>query len=302
MAFDELHNSIHLMEGTIFEKDRDTTFYQLFCLAATLNTGRVNDISKLNILFEEDKLLTKPMFVYLFTEAIEILDFSNQSRLIKDYKLESKKKKYLNSIRFFLDNPSEDLRFTSFEKFNPIKNIEIYTEGKTDASIISHAFRILTMNEEPYWNITAVENLIGSKAGGAQQLANRIIKLSNSIEIEFDKKKTIIAIFDNDSKGFQEFNGLPNNFKKQNEILKKADNLNIYALLLPIPEDDSFKQYHQDKQSFKFFEIEHYFSIELLKEQNMVEETSIPSVYEIKNSKTEFNEHILKIAKKEILH
>jgi hypothetical protein len=299
MAFDELHNSMHLMEGTLFERDKDTTLYQLFCIAATLNTGRVNDMTKLNTLFEEDKLLTKPMFVYLFNEAIEMLEYSNQSRLRKDYKLDSKKKKYLNSIRFFLDNPSEDLRHTTFEKLNPIKDVELFTEGRTDASIISHAFRVLTMNEEPYWSITAVENIHGAKAGGAQQLAERLKKLSEQIETEFDKKKIIIGIFDNDSKGFQEFNGLPNTFVKQNEILKKVDGLNLFALLLPIPEGNEFKAYHQDKQVFKFFEIEHYFPLELLKEQNMVSETSIPEVFEVKDSKTDFNDHILKIGKKD---
>lgn len=298
LAFDDLHNSIKELEGTVFERDKITRLYQLFCIAATLNTGRVNDTSKLDILFDEDKLLTIPLFVYLFDEAIDVLEYSNEAKLRRDYKLESKKKKYTRSIRFYLEHPSEELRHTTFEKLNPIKNVELYTEGKTDASIISHAFRVLTMGEEPYWSITAIENIQGAKAGGAQQLATRLKVLAEQIESDLDKKKTVIGIFDNDSKGFQEFNGLPRSFKAVNNILKKVDGMNVFAMLLPIPEEECFQVYHQEKQAFKFFEIEHYFAKEILEEQKMITETAISGVFEITGDKSDFIEYILNLNKK----
>lgn len=300
LAFDELHSEMANLVGTQFEKDRLTRLYQLFCIAATLNTGRVKDTTKLDILFDEDKLLTIPLFVYLFDEAIDILEYGNEAQMRKNYKLASKKKKYTRSIRFLLDNPSESLRHTTFERLNPIKQVEIFTEGKTDASIISHAFRVLTMNDEPYWSITAIENILSAKAGGAEQLSAFLIRLTENLETDFDKSKTVIGIFDNDAKGYQEFNGLPKIFETSNGILKKVKDMNIYAIMLPIPEHESYNAYHQDKQTFKFFEIEHYFPLEFLKENNMVTQTSIPDVYEITGSKTDFNDIVLKDVKKEI--
>ncbi len=302
LAFDELHQTMKELKDTVFDKEKTTRLYQLFCIAATLNKGKVNDTSKLEVLFDEDSLLTIPLFVYLFDETIEVLEYANPSKLRKDYKLDSKKRRYLQSIKFYLENSAEDLRYSTFEKLVPIKKVELLTEGKTDASIISHAFRVLTMAEESYWSITGIENTHTSKAGGAQQLAANIKMLSQKIKSDFDKNKVIIGIFDNDSKGFQEFNGLPENFESVNGILKKVNGMNIYALLLPIPEGDKFKGYHQTKQVFKFFEIEHYFPIELLFEQKMVVETSIPGVFEITGDKAKFNEFILKLDEKEIFN
>ncbi|SHJ42530.1 NACHT domain-containing protein [Flavobacterium haoranii] len=299
LAFDELHSEMKNLQGTQFEKDKLTRLYQLFCIAATLNTGRVKDTTKLDILFEEEKLLTIPLFVYLFDEAIDILEYGNEAKMRKDYKLASKKKKYTRSIRFLLENPSENLRHTTFERLNPIKQVELFTEGKTDASIISHAFRVLTMNDEPYWSITAIENILSAKAGGAQQLSAFLMRLAEDLETDFDKSKTVIGIFDNDAKGYQEFNGLPKIFETTNGIVKKVKDMNIYAIMLPIPEQETYKAYHQEKQAFKFFEIEHYFPIEILQENNMVTQTSIPGVFEITGSKSDFNDKILRLGKKE---
>ncbi|MCM4172400.1 NACHT domain-containing protein [Arenibacter sp. TNZ] len=293
LAFDELHKNVQLLKGTLFESDLYTEYYKLFCIASTLNTGRVADNKKLDLLFDEDKILSIPLFVFLFNEAIELLEYSNQSKVRKDYKLESKKRKHINGIRFLLDHPSSELRHTNFERLQVPKKVEIFTEGKTDASIISHAFRVCTMNEEPYWNITAVENITTSKAGGAQQLAQHLKTLSNKIHTESDKTKIVIGIFDNDAKGYQEFNGLSGDFVKSNGIVKKHEFLNIFAILLPIPED--LLEFSQNKQVFKFFEIEHYFDKVLLREQKMISETSIVGVYEITGDKTKFNNHILNL-------
>ena len=299
IAFDELHDKTQNLKGTVFESDLITEYYKLFCIASTLNTGRIADSIKLDKLFDEDKILSIPLFVFLFSEAIELLEYTNQAQIRKDYKLENRKRKHYNAIRFLLDNKASDLRHTSFERLQPIKKVEIYTEGKTDASIISHAFRVCTMNDEPYWNITAVEDITSTKAGGAQQLAKHLDSLSKKIQTEADKNKTVIGVFDNDAKGFQEFNGgLNDNFILVNGIIKKHKTLNIYAILLPIPEDLSI--FNQEKQVFKFFEIEHYFSKEFLEEQNMIAETGIEGVYEITGEKTKFNKHILNVVNPDV--
>ncbi|MBC9798243.1 NACHT domain-containing protein [Sinomicrobium weinanense] len=300
LAFDELHDSLKQFDNTQFEKDKTTRLYQLFCIAATLNTGRVKDNSKLETLFDQDKLLTNSLFVFLFNEAIDLLELGDKSQLRREYKIDTKKRKYIHSIRFYLDHPSKTLNNTTYELLNPIKEVEIFTEGKTDASIIKHSFNVLTMGREPYWSITAIEDGEGAKAGGAHQLTKYLTRLANNIKTDFDKKKTIIGIFDNDEKGYSEFNGLPDNFKMVNGILKKVEGLNIYAMLLPIPDSQNYEPYHQEKQAFKFFEIEHYFPLNFLQDNNMVKETSIPSVYEIIGDKSNFKDKVIKSNKPEL--
>src|SRR5690606_36634518 len=100
--------------------------------------------------------------------------------------------------------------------------------------------------------------------------------------------KTIIGIFDNDSAGFQEFNGLRNeNYDVvKKEVVKKHNSMNIYAIVLPVPEHLS--KYNQQKQEFKFFEIEHYYSEDLLKENDMSKQLEIEGLYEIVGDKAKF--------------
>lgn len=77
-------------------------------------------------------------------------------------------------------------------------------------------------------------------------------------------------------------------------ILKHKDQ-NIYALKIPIPPNDEFTPYHQDKQEFRFFELEHLFPLEILQSYNMVQDTSIPGIYEIKSNKKSFAKELLQI-------
>ena len=237
LAYEDLQLKLDSVKGTAFESDKTTREYQLFCIASTLYTGRNEDSSKLESLFDRDKILLNPLFVFLFENSIRILEYSNEKKLREDYKIKSKIKKYISSIRFYLDTPSEDLRFTTFETLSPIKEVELYTEGKSDAKIIDHAFRVLTHNKEPYWSVTGMDN-VTSKGGGANQLAKYLEELSDKIKIASDNNKIVIGVFDNDAKGYQEFNGLKSNFELINGIVKKDKTKNVYAILLPIPDGE----------------------------------------------------------------
>lgn len=287
LAFEDLYEEIRKLDSTIFSADRKTRLYQLFCIASTLDSGRNADATRLTQLFDEKGILNDPFFVILFEEGSKVLELANGQRLRDENKTSSKRKKYAHAIRFYIDNTAEDLRFTNFEQLQPLKSVEIITEGKTDAMIINHAFSVLTEGKSPYWNITAVEKLNGG--GGANSLRKYIENLTEKDWTDEDKKKTVIGVFDNDSKGYQEFNGIQEKYLKDvNACHKKHDRLNLHAIRLPIPPDEIYESYIQDKQQFKFFAIECYFPNDFLVSHNVVKETSIPGVFEVIGNKSEF--------------
>jgi len=294
LAFEDIHMELAEVKSSQFKSDSTTLLYKLFCIAATLDTGRNAEPEKLEVLFNEDNLLTIPLFVLLFDAGLEVLETENRKVLKENFKLKSRIKKYIKGIKFYLDTSSENLRFTSLDAISPSKNVELFTEGKSDALIINHAFSILTKNKESTWKVSSCETSLKSKSGGANHLAKLLINLSKKIEIDHDLEKTVIGIFDNDAKGCQEFNGLKEDFIFIDKRTRKHNKLNIYAIKLPIPPDEEYNAYYQDKQSFRFFEIEHYFPLSFLKEKDMVTATSIPDIFEIKDKKANFADKVIK--------
>lgn len=288
LAYVTLYEKLQQVTGTVFDHDKIVLLYQLFCIASTLDSGRNADSQRLEQLFDEHGLLNNPFFVLLFEESSKILELTNEKKLKEDHKTRKKLQKYIKGIRFYLESSSEDLRFTTFDILKPIKKVELFTEGKTDAIIISRAFELLTDYKEPYWNISSIDRVIRD-SGGANELRRHLENLARNIQTEEDSKKYIIGIFDNDAKGNQEFEGLnKDNFDFINNRLRKHKSLNIYAIKLPIPDDEVCNAYHQDKQEFRFFSIEHYFPLEFLQSHNMVKGTAIPGVYEIRGNKNDF--------------
>lgn len=294
LAFDKIHKEVQQISGTVFDSDKMSRLYQLFCIASTLDTGRNADSQKLTVLFDVNEILHNPFFVLLFEEGSKILEMVNGNRLKTENKTKSKLQKYIHAIRFYLETPSDELMYTTYDQLLPIKKIKIITEGKTDAIIISHAFAILTSYKEPYWNISSVDKVKHKDGGGANELKKYLEDLGQKISLDSDSKTIVIGIFDNDAKGNQEFGGLNNNFELHHKCLKKHIKHNIFAIKIPIPDQSEFDPYRQDKQEFKFFEIEHYFPKVFLLKNNMINETAIPNIFEISNKKTEFAEIITK--------
>ena len=288
LAFDEIYKTVREMKGTLFTKNQVSETYKLFCIATVLQHGRNGNNKKMEILFEDEKLLTNPLFVFLFDKALDHFEIHNKESLKTEYKVDSKVKKYTQSIKYYLENDTSKTSFTENEQLTIPKNIHLVTEGRSDAIIIKQAFEVLTEGNEPYWSIQSVEEKLGTKSGGAHELHKHIISLSKKIQTDYDKSNIVIAVFDNDSKGFQEFNGLAKEFVFVNPCVRKHQDYNLYALILPVPNETGYEGYEQDKQNLKYFAIEHYFPIEFLKEHNMINELPIPNVYEIKDQKIDF--------------
>ncbi|MCG9881428.1 MAG: NACHT domain-containing protein, partial [Bacteroidia bacterium] len=181
LAFEHLYEQLQLLNGTVFDHDKSSKLYQLFCIASTLSTGRNSDINKLNVLFNEQSILNNPFFVILFDEGAKVLEIVGEQKLKEDNKIKNKFHRYSSAIKFYLDTPAEDLRFTNHYKLAPIKKFELITEGKTDASIIYHAFSILTNFQEPYWNISSMDK-VKNVGGGANELRKHLEELGRTIQ------------------------------------------------------------------------------------------------------------------------
>jgi len=288
LAFEDIYLKLEDISNTVFKNDKTPLLYQLFCIASTLDTGRNNDPSKLEQLFDEKDILHSPFFVILFEEGSKILELPDELALKHKNKTKNKLSKYKHAVRFYLDTPAEELRFTTFDKLAPVKQVKLFTEGKTDAIIITHAFAVLTNFQEPYWSVSSMET-ITRKSGGANELRKHLENIGKNIELEYDSSKTVIGIFDNDAKGQQEFGGLKKDeFDLVHKCLKKHVTHSVYGMKLPIPDLDIYTPYIQDKQEFKFFAIEHYFSQDFLEKHKMIKETSIPGVFEIVGGKNDF--------------
>jgi hypothetical protein len=300
LAFDHLSLKLDQIENTGLPSDIVNLKYKLFCIGATLSSDKFDKNDKLDLFYSRKNTLSNPIFALLFDNGLDIIDPKNKDELKSRYKLKKRLQKMQKGIRYYLENGVDVTRFTSLEAIKPIKDVEIYTEGKTDAVYLMQAFIALTGNTEPYWNVESCEIKTKKEGGGTHELA----KTLNGIVEEMDngkyQNKTIIGVFDNDASGFQEFNGFKNEdyeiFKAG--VVKKHKTKNIYAIILPIPNELSI--YNKDKQEFKFFEIEHYFEKEFLEENKMLTKLEIDGVYEITGNKANFADKIKTISEPQI--
>ena len=159
LAFNELYSNLRNNDQTYFKSDNNTILYKLFCIALVLSSNKINIDKNLEKLFEERQLLSDPLFIMLFDIGIDIVNPKNSPKLKLDNKIANKKRKYYHGIKYYIENTADNLRLTTWENIRPYRKVELYTEGKTDAEIIEHAFKVLTDNNDPYWNIRACNNL-----------------------------------------------------------------------------------------------------------------------------------------------
>ncbi|WP_272148521.1 NACHT domain-containing protein [Tenacibaculum aiptasiae] len=259
-------------------------------IALTLNSSRLNAQEYLKKLVDETDIKSNPYLSLIAHFAISLNENPNND-------LKKELKKTLNKNPSIIDKikaaPLNKMRFSPLDNIHPKRNVKLIVEGKTDVQIIEHAFIVLRDGERPYWNIDYPKH---KESGGARAVGD---VLNGSIST-INPDEFVIGIFDNDSEGQQNYNGHINAFKTlQNDCrIKKAANVNIYGLKLPIPQ--RIKHYYNKKQAFNFFEIEHYFSEDFINEHGKLKKTSIPNVFEFSGSKSTFANKVTKIEDKEV--
>lgn len=293
LAFEDLLQEFKQMKANN-DWHKTATLYQLFNISLCLHSDRINLDKQLNTLFEEKDILNDPIILMLFDKAIDIVDGVRKAKeLKKEIGFDKYVRKHIKALNYYVETPAEQLRLSTFDNIGVFKNVEIYTEGKTDPQIIEHAYNLLTNNSTPYWTIRSCGN--DALGAGAKALKMFLEAIEATFKNESSKNKIVIGLFDNDKEGQEQFTGLSHksSFQKWNNskrIIKHTEH-NIFALKLPIPDDKG--HYLNEKQELNFFEVEHYFPVKYLQDKNMVKLIKgMIDIYEVTGKKTKFVEII----------
>ncbi len=261
----------------------DNIIYQILILSITVSSSRLNMEEKLTEVIGKIKTTGNDFYTKLLEASIENLG-SKELRKQKDEILNPKRVRKTDNhpyhIKKSLDiyiQPASRHRFGKYDKITPNRRVKLFVEGPSDAILLEQAYSALT-GHIPYWEIK-----VGDPTGGN---ANSLAKALNEGLAYLDDDQMVIGIFDNDGEGKQQFEGTLHKSKfdyiENYTRIKKRKEGNIFGMLLPIPE--KMQHYIQSKQTDNYFSIEHYFSKELLLENNMLKESAIPEIYFINDS------------------
>lgn len=272
-----------------YKKDNQTnTGYQLLTIAAIFHSKKFNNSSYLQNLFDETTLLKDPYLVTIADFAL-YFDSGAEHKMMKQ-QLHQAFIKMNDVTRNLIKLPASKLRFSPLDLIESKKKVTLITEGPTDAEILEHAFTVLTDGKIPYWKVKPA----GNKSGGASEvkfLLDKSKPLSSENEI-------IIGIFDHDTEGINQFDGLQFDFYQDFKRVKKMPGANIFGIKLPVP---NFRQNYiqQERENF-YLAIEHYFDDSILIESDLVKLSGVIGLYKIKDAtgaKTNFAKKI-KLMKK----
>lgn len=256
-----------------YNKDNETNVgYQLLTIAAIFHSKKFNDSSYLKLLFDETKLLKDPYLVTIAEFAL-YFDSGSEHKLMKQ-QLHQVFLKMSNVTRDLIKLPASRLRFSALDSIESRKKVTIVTEGPTDAEILEHAFSVLTDGKIPYWKVKPA----GNKSGGASEVKYLLDK-SKPLSSEND---FIIGIFDHDTEGINQFDGLQFDMFKDFTRVKKMPGANIFGIKLPVPV--SREVYVQQEREHFYLSIEHYFDDTILQQSEIVKPSGIPGLFKIKDS------------------
>lgn len=174
----------------------------------------------------------------------------------------------------------------------------IITEGKTDVMLIETAWQKLYPNTEMFFRCEAsgIEFEKEKRQGNADSVRRTIEFLSNVAD------RPIIGLFDNDREGNEQYKGVSKKIFEKYDIKKSArkhSNKNIWAMLLPVP-DDRRLFVTEDDMLQRYFVIEHYFSDDVLRNHRMYGRNILRTeVFEVNERKDEFSHEISDLDAKE---
>lgn len=297
LALDELLNLYEEKKGNNEYPYIDNIIYKILILSITISSSRLNMEDKLVEVIGKITTSGNDFYTKLLEIAIENLG-SKVLRQQKDEILNPKKIRKTDSNPYYIKKaldiylqPANRHRFSKYDKIIPNRDIKLFVEGPSDAIILEQAYSVLT-GRIPYWEIR-----VGDTDNGG---ANGLAKALNEGLSYLEENQVVIGIFDNDSKGIQEFKGTlrDTKFEYQNgsSRIKKRKNGNIYGILLPIPEN--LQHYIQTRETDNYFSIEHYLPHKFLSDNNMLIETAISDIFSINDSggkKMSFAKEIAKI-------
>lgn len=272
LAFDDRYSD--------FQNTKDPAIgYNLLELAFSLDSKRIKDQRALSkLIYETPEILKDPILNLLASISFDFLGKEKYHEFIAEMK---KTRLSLSDVqRDLLKLPMSKLRFSAVDNINRASNVTLFVEGGTDATILEHAYIVLT-NTLPYWKITAAGPVMGKNS--CEEVAKTLLQCFAHAKTNQDA--VYIGIFDHDSAGLGVYRGrLEEKFFDEIEMnsVKKHKEANIYGLCLPVPGE--MDKYLQPDQVFNFFEIEHYFGEDFLKENDMLEKTAIPEISRIKDT------------------
>ena len=256
-------------------------------LGFTLDSSRINDNSGIDYIINKSELLRDPNLNMLANLCVDFLGKSKYKDLKTEVKREAEK--MIPVLRKITGDPTGKIRFSVLDTIQPERKVRIFVEGKTDAEILEHAYMVLTGGKAPYWNIKmATKN---GTTGSASSVSSTLEASINFLEPD----ECIIGIYDHDKAGLSEYRRLNRDYEEiSTDSIKKRKGYDSYLLCIPIPGEMS--QYLQVRQDFNFFEIEHYFGYDYLKNHQMIKDQEVlPGIFEIRdNPKTSFSSEITK--------
>lgn len=284
--FYESFNSITLGEPlklafnekyTEFEAKKDVGLgYNLLELAITMASKRIQNEDPLTQVIGTPELVKEPVLNMLANISLDILGKERYKEYIAELKKISAS---LGEVqRSLIQLPMSKLRFTALDNVKSKTKVTLLVEGTTDATVYEHAYMVLTNGTLPYWNITAA---------GPKKDKNSCAEVAKTLTQSYahwksDHDTVIIGLFDHDAAGLSSYRGglEPRIFDEPiKDFVKKHKEANIYGVCLPVPGE--MEKYLQQKQELNFFELEHYFGEELLRENDMLVDSGLPDIYQI---------------------
>lgn len=138
----------------------------------------------------------------------------------------------------------------------------VLTEGKTDVAIMETAWnKLFNTIKMPFVLISSgIESNNASRTGSAETVRRSLEYISTILN------RPVIGLFDNDREGNEQFKGLNKKIFEDHSATsttRKHRTKNIWGMLLPPPEMRK-KFVTGDNIKYRYFQIEHYFSDDLL--------------------------------------